>query len=77
MKIDLIYPTSGNPTQPFGANPAFYSNPIYGGIKGHNGIDYLTNPYIITSLVTSSHFGFPFTSITAGTFRTPAALLTR
>lgn len=26
-------------SQGFGANPAFYSSPIYGGIKGHNGLD--------------------------------------
>ena len=43
MKIDLILPTNGNMSQPFGVNAQFYSNPIYGGIKGHNGIDFGTN----------------------------------
>jgi murein DD-endopeptidase MepM/ murein hydrolase activator NlpD len=43
MKLDLIYPTSGGMNQSFGANSQFYSNPIYGGIKGHNGIDFMTN----------------------------------
>jgi len=41
--MKLIYPTSGNINQKFGANPQFYADPKYGGIKGHNGIDFLTN----------------------------------
>jgi murein DD-endopeptidase MepM/ murein hydrolase activator NlpD len=43
MKPSLILPTSGSPIQLFGANPQFYADPKYGGIKGHNGIDFLTN----------------------------------
>jgi murein DD-endopeptidase MepM/ murein hydrolase activator NlpD len=43
MKPDLILPTSGNLIQPFGANPQFYADPKYGGIKSHNGVDFLTN----------------------------------
>lgn len=43
MKPDLILPTSGNLIQPFGANPQFYADPKYGGIKSHNGCDFLTN----------------------------------
>jgi murein DD-endopeptidase MepM/ murein hydrolase activator NlpD len=43
MKPNLILPTSGSPIQLFGANPQFYADPKYGGIKGHNGIDFLTN----------------------------------
>lgn len=43
MKPDLILPTSGSIVQRFGANAQFYSDPKFGGIKGHNGIDFLTN----------------------------------
>lgn len=41
MKIELSYPLN-NPviTQLFGANPQFYSDPKFGGIIGHNGIDF-------------------------------------
>ena len=41
MKPQLAWPIN-NPviTQLFGANPIFYSDPKYGGIKGHNGIDF-------------------------------------
>jgi murein DD-endopeptidase MepM/ murein hydrolase activator NlpD len=41
MKPILSYPVN-NPviTQIFGANPQFYSDPKYGGIIGHNGIDF-------------------------------------
>lgn len=42
MKLKLIYPL--NPpvtiTQVFGINSQLYSDPKYGGIKGHNGIDF-------------------------------------
>lgn len=41
MKISLKYPVSPvSVNQPFGANPEFYADPKYGGIKGHNGIDF-------------------------------------
>lgn len=43
MKPDLIYPVSGVISQGFGANAGFYSDPKYGGIKAHNGIDFGTN----------------------------------
>lgn len=41
MKIELSYPVD-NPviTQVFGANAQFYSDPKFGGIIGHNGIDF-------------------------------------
>ncbi len=40
MKFKISYPTDTYiPSQGFGQNPDFYANPIYGGIKGHNGID--------------------------------------
>jgi murein DD-endopeptidase MepM/ murein hydrolase activator NlpD len=44
MSIKLIYPLDPGIiiTQLFGGNSAFYSDPKYGGIKGHNGIDFLT-----------------------------------
>lgn len=42
-KLELIYPIN-DPiiTQKFGGNAEFYSDPKYGGIQGHNGIDFLT-----------------------------------
>lgn len=41
MKIDLIYPVDLDfYSQGFGANPGFYADPKYGGIKGHNGLDF-------------------------------------
>lgn len=42
-KLELIYPIN-DPiiTQVFGVNGQFYSDPKYGGISGHNGIDFLT-----------------------------------
>ena len=43
MKPDLILPTAGGRNQDFGINPQFYSDPMFGGIKGHNGVDFLTN----------------------------------
>ena len=42
-KPDLILPTMGGRNQPFGGNPQFYADPKFGGIKGHNGIDFMTN----------------------------------
>jgi murein DD-endopeptidase MepM/ murein hydrolase activator NlpD len=43
MKLSLIYPVNSvHITQGFGANPQMYSDPRYGGIKGHNGLDFLT-----------------------------------
>lgn len=41
--MKLIYPVD-EPliTQGFGQNPQLYADPKYGGIKGHNGIDFLT-----------------------------------
>lgn len=43
MKIELSYPLN-NPiiTQFFGVNSQFYSDPKFGGIIGHNGIDFYT-----------------------------------
>lgn len=43
MKLDLILPTNGNRSQGFGDSPAMYADPKYGGIKGHNGVDFGTN----------------------------------
>lgn len=41
MKLKLYNPLKNNIiTQGFGENPQMYSDPKYGGIKGHNGIDY-------------------------------------
>lgn len=46
MKLQLSYPVNSQAdgqviiNQPFGANPGFYSDPKYGGIKGHNGLDF-------------------------------------
>ncbi len=41
MKLQLSFPMDFHLVhQEFGANPDFYANPIYGGIKGHNGIDF-------------------------------------
>lgn len=41
MKFTLTYPLN-KPLihQGFGENPDFYSDPKYGGIKGHNGLDF-------------------------------------
>jgi len=42
MKLQLTYPLqSVNISQIFGANPQIYSQAMYGGIKGHNGIDFV------------------------------------
>lgn len=42
MKFQISYPFDTHlPSQVFGANPDFYSQPQYGGIKGHNGIDFI------------------------------------
>lgn len=41
MKFQISYPLNIIVVnQLFGANPQFYSDPKYGGIKGHNGIDF-------------------------------------
>lgn len=41
MKLELSYPfDSPLASQGFGANPQMYADPKYGGIKGHNGIDF-------------------------------------
>lgn len=41
MKFQIAYPIKpANINQPFGSNPQLYSDPKYGGIKGHNGIDF-------------------------------------
>ncbi len=41
--IKHIYPLdSVLISQTFGSNPGFYSDPKYGGVKGHNGIDFYT-----------------------------------
>src|SRR3990167_2222722 len=40
MKLQLSYPTNTYLiSQGFGANPAFYAQPKFGGLKGHNGLD--------------------------------------
>lgn len=40
--LKLSYPVdSPIISQVFGANPQFYSDPKFGGIKGHNGIDFM------------------------------------
>ena len=40
-KLELIYPLDTVlVSQGFGANPQMYSDPKYGGIAGHNGIDF-------------------------------------
>lgn len=40
-KLQLTYPiNTPMVNQPFGANPEFYADPKFGGIKGHNGIDF-------------------------------------
>src|ERR1035437_7038364 len=42
MKFLISYPLEKIViTQKFGENPQMYSLPQYGGIKGHNGIDYV------------------------------------
>lgn len=44
MKLQLTHPMEKPlATQSFGANPTMYAKPIYGGIKGHNGIDFLAS----------------------------------
>jgi murein DD-endopeptidase MepM/ murein hydrolase activator NlpD len=42
MKLQLTYPLDEPilASQGFGANPQMYADPKYGGIKGHNGIDF-------------------------------------
>lgn len=40
MKPDIIFPVNTPISQPFGVNKEFYSNPIYGGVKGHPGVDF-------------------------------------
>lgn len=41
MKLTLSYPVQPvSINQGFGANPGMYGDPKYGGIKGHNGIDF-------------------------------------
>ena len=40
----------------------------------NTGIDHLSSPYVTTPLTTSVRFGFPNTTITAGTFRTSTNL---
>lgn len=41
MKLSLAYPVKpNNINQAFGLNAQQYSDPKYGGIKGHNGIDF-------------------------------------
>lgn len=52
MKFQISYPIdSVLASQGFGANPAMYADPKYGGIKGHNGIDFFAghgNPVYAT-----------------------------
>ena len=41
-KLELIYPLDTViVSQPFGANAQFYADPKYGGVIGHNGIDFM------------------------------------
>lgn len=41
MKLQIIYPLDSILiSQGFGENPQMYADPKYGGIKGHNGIDF-------------------------------------
>lgn len=42
----------------------------------NNGIDHLASPYVTTPLTASLRFGFPNTTITAGTFRAATNLVT-
>lgn len=58
MKLSLIYPVdSVSISQGFGENPQFYSDPKYGGIKGHNGIDFRTGH---GTPVYATHDGFAY-----------------
>jgi murein DD-endopeptidase MepM/ murein hydrolase activator NlpD len=42
MKLQLSFPVNSPIiSQVFGANSQFYSDPKYGGIKGHNGVDFM------------------------------------
>ena len=42
MELQLSYPLETVIiSQVFGANPQMYSDPKYGGIKGHNGLDFM------------------------------------
>lgn len=41
MNFKIFYPVKpASITQYFGANPAMYADPKYGGIRGHNGVDF-------------------------------------
>ena len=62
-KPDLILPTNGNMNQPFGVNEQMYSQPMYGGLKGHNGCDFLAGH---GWTIYASHDGFANYEIDAG-----------
>lgn len=64
MKLSLQYPvTPVYFNQRFGDNPQFYSQPQYGGLKGHNGIDFMAKH---GQPVYASHDGLASFQIDAG-----------
>lgn len=64
MKLSLTYPLKSVLIhQSFGANPQMYSDPKYGGIKGHNGIDFFAGH---GTFVYATHDGFAHYEIDDG-----------
>lgn len=63
-KLELLYPIN-NPTisQKFGVGQSVYSDPKYGGLQGHNGIDFVASH---GSPVYASHDGLASFQIDSG-----------